>query len=241
MDKDKTIEVLEALASGCSPTTGEVINDNILNERIVIRALQAAIDFLKNEAANSQFEVDIDANDINKAIAAFKAENLNTSANKLTEFLLGTRKFKNNSLVSNPLYGKYFNKYSQGKLLDFFGKYFTENDLGNSPKKDLYKEIDFFQKEIFNRLSVNAVNQLKEKVNELGILKTENLSEYIQNTRINHPRAYESWSEKESTLLRKALEYTNDLDLLSICFQRGKGSIEAVGKKMIYDSQRSKK
>jgi len=241
MDKDKTIEVLEALASGCSPTTGEVINDNILNERIVIRALQAAIDFLKNEAANSQFEVDIDANDINNAIAAFKAENLNTSANKLTEFLLGTRKFKNNSLVSNPLYGKYFNKYSQGQLLDFFGKYFTENDLGNSPKKDLYKEIDFFQKEIFNRLSVNAVNQLKEKVNELGILKTENLSEYIQNTRINHPRAYESWSEKESTLLRKALEYTNDLDLLSICFQRGKGSIEAVGKKMFYDSQRSKK
>lgn len=241
MDKDKTIEVLEALASGCSPTTGEVINDNILNERIVIRALQAAIDFLKNEAANSQFEVDIDANDINNAIAAFKAENLNTSANKLTEFLLGTRKFKNNSLVSNPLYGKYFNKYSQGQLLDFFGKYFTENDLGNSPKKDLYKEIDFFQKEIFNRLSVNAINQLKEKVNELGILKTENLSEYIQNTRINHPRAYESWSEKEITLLRKALEYTNDLDLLSICFQRGKGSIEAVGKKMIYDSQRSKK
>lgn len=241
MDKDKTIEVLEALASGCSPTTGEVINDNILNERIVIRALQAAIDFLKNESANNQFEVEIDANDINNAIAAFKAENLNTSANKLTEFLLGTRKFKNNSLVSNPLYGKYFNKYSQGQLLDFFGKYFTENDLGNSPKKDLYKEIDFFQKEIFNRLSVNAVNQLKEKVNELGILKTENLSEYIQNTRINHPRAYESWSEKESTLLRKALEYTNDLDLLSICFQRGKGSIEAVGKKMIYDSQRSKK
>lgn len=241
MDKVKTIEVLEALASGCSPTTGEVINDNILNERIVIRALQAAIDFLKNETANSQFEVDIEANDINNAIAAFKAENLNTSANKLTEFLLGTRKFKNNSLVSNPLYGKYFNKYSQGQLLDFFGKYFTENDLGNSPKKDLYKEIDFFQKEIFNRLSVNAVNQLKEKVNELGILKTENLSEYIQNTRINHPRAYESWSEKESTLLRKALEYTNDLDLLSICFQRGKGSIEAVGKKMIYDSQRSKK
>ncbi len=241
MDKDKTIEVLEALASGCSPTTGEVINDNILNERIVIRALQAAIDFLKNEAANSQFEVDIDANDINNAIAAFKAENINTSANKLTEFLLGTRKFKNNSLVSNPLYGKYFNKYSQGQLLDFFGKYFTENDLGNSPKKDLYKEIDFFQKEKFNRLSVNAINQLKEKVNELGIQKTENLTEYILNTRINHPRAYESWSEKEKTLLSKALEYTNDLDLLSICFQRGKGSIESFGKKMIYDSQRSKK
>lgn len=30
MDKDKTIEVLEALASGCSPTTGEVI-DSLFN------------------------------------------------------------------------------------------------------------------------------------------------------------------------------------------------------------------
>jgi hypothetical protein len=104
--------------------------------------------------------------------------------------------------------------------------------LTSNIKTDLYSEIDFFKKEKFNRLSENAIKQLKEKVNELGIEKTENLSEYVLNARTIHPRAYESWSDKEKTLLSKALEYTNDLDLLSTCFQRGKGSIEACGLKM---------
>ncbi len=68
------------------------------------------------------------------------------------------------------------------------------------------------------------------------MLKTENLSEYTQNARKNYPRAYESWSEKEKELLFKALKYTNDLDLLSECFQRGKGSIESCGQRLIYES-----
>ena len=45
-------------------------------------------------------------------------------------------------------------------------------------------------------------------------------------------------NNKEKTLLSKALEYTNDLDLLSTCFQRGKGSIEACGLKIIYESKK---
>lgn len=50
MDINKTIEILEALASGCSPTTGEMINnDSVLNERDVIRAIQIAIDQLKKK------------------------------------------------------------------------------------------------------------------------------------------------------------------------------------------------
>ena len=78
---------------------------------------------------------------------------------------------------------------------------------------------------------------MKEKINELGVVKTENLSEYIQNARVNYPRAYESWSEVEKELLSKAIKYTNDLDLLSECFQRGKGSIESCGQRIIYESQ----
>ena len=39
--------ILEALASGCSPHTGEILEDGILNDRDVIRALQFAIDELK--------------------------------------------------------------------------------------------------------------------------------------------------------------------------------------------------
>lgn len=240
MDRSKTIEILEALASGCSPTTGEMIeNESVLNERDVIRALQIAIDNLKTSEPETVSDVEIDETDIKSVIDLFKEEEQNPTSNKLVGFFLGTRKFKNETLVSNQLYGKYRNFYQKGQLLDFFTQYFAENNLTNrnNRKNNPYKEIDFFQKEKFNRLSEKAINQLKAKVDELGILKTENLSEYVQNARINHPRAYESWTDTEKELLSKAIEYTNDLDLLSDCFQRGKGSIESCGQRLIYESQ----
>ncbi len=240
MDRNKTIEILEALASGCSPTTGEMIeNESVLNERDVIRALQIAIDNLKTSEPKTVSDVEIDEADIKSVIDLFKEEEQNPTSNKLVGFFLGTRKFKNETLVSNQLYGKYRNLYQKGQLLDFFTQYFAENNLTNrnNQKNNPYKEIDFFQKEKFNRLSEKAINQLKAKVDELGILKNENLSEYIQNARINHPRAYESWTDSEKELLSKAIEYTNDLDLLSDCFQRGKGSIESCGQRLIYESQ----
>lgn len=240
MDRNKTIEILEALASGCSPTTGEMIeNESVLNERDVIRALQIAIDNLKTSDPQTISDVKIDETDIKSVIDLFKEEEQNPTSNKLVGFFLGTRKFKNETLVSNQLYGKYRNLYQKGQLLDFFTQYFADNNLTNrnNRKNNPYKEIDFFQKETFNRLSEKAINQLKEKVDELGILKTENLSEYVQNARINHPRAYESWTDAEKELLNKAIEYTNDLDLLSDCFQRGKGSIESCGQRLIYESQ----
>lgn len=240
MDRNKTIEILEALASGCSPTTGELIeNDSVLNERDVIRALQIAIDNLKTNLPQVISEVEIDESDIQNAIELFKQEEQRPTSNKLVGFFLGARKFKNETIVSNQLYGKYQNQYQKGQLLDFFTQHLFENKLTNrnNRKNNPYKEIDFFQKETFNKLSENAINQLKEKVDEIGILKTENLSEYVQNARINHPRAYESWTDTEKELLGKAIEYTNDLELLSECFQRGKGSIESCGQRLIYESQ----
>lgn len=239
MDRNKTIEILEALASGCSPTTGEMIeNESVLNERDVIRALQIAIDNLKTSEPKTISDVEIDETDIKSVIDLFNEEEQNPTSNKLVGFFLGTRKFKNETLVSNQLYGKYRNLYQKGQLLDFFNQYLVDNKLDNrnNRKNNPYKEIDFFQKETFNQLSEKAINQLKEKVDELGILKTDNLSEYVQNARINHPRAYESWTDTEKELLNKAIEYTNDLDLLADCFQRGKGSIESCGQRLIYES-----
>lgn len=240
MDINRTIEILEALASGCSPTTGEMIdNESVLNERDVIRALQIAIDYLKTNQPQPVSEIEIDDLEIKNVIDLFKEKEQNPTSNKLVGFFLGTRKFKNETLVSNQLYGKYRNLYQKGQLLDFFTQYPSDNNLTNrnNRKNNPYKEIDFFQKETFNKLTEKAVNQLKEKVDQLGIQKTENLSEYVQIARINHPRAYESWTDMEKELLNKAIKYTNDLDLLSDCFQRGKGSIESNGQRLIYESQ----
>ena len=239
MDTNKAIEILEALASGCSPITGEIIdNDSVLNERVVIRALQMVIDQLNN-ARKFQNNTEIDEIDIKTAIKLFSEHERNATANSLACFFLGIRKFKNENIVSNSLYGKFKNVYSKGQLLDFFNQYLSENQLINRKnfKNRPFQEIDFFRKEKFNSLSEKAIHQLKEKINELGVIKTENLSEYVQNARINYPRAYESWSDTEKELLSKAIKCTNDLDLLSECFQRGKGSIESCGQQLIYESQ----
>jgi hypothetical protein len=240
MNINKTIEILEALAAGFSPTTGEMVDkESILNEREVIRALQIAIDQLKKGYSQFQADIKIDEGDIKNVIQLFKEQDKNLSSNNLVGFFLGTRKFKNQIIVSNVLYGKFKNVYANGQLLDFFTQYLFDNNLAswNSLYNNSYREIDFFQKEKFNKLPERAINQLKEKIHELGILKTENLSDYIQTARIIHSRAYEHWSEKEMELLSKAIKYTNDLDLLSECFQRGKGSIESCGQKLIYESQ----
>ncbi|WP_297334635.1 hypothetical protein, partial [Flavobacterium sp.] len=131
---------------------------------------------------------------------------------------------------------KYNKVYSKGQLIDFFNLYLTENKSKTIEDFE-YKKIDFFQKKVFNNLSENAIKQLKEKISKLGIIKTENLSEYVLNARKNYPRAYESWTDVEKELLLKALKYTNDLDLLSECFQRGKNSIESMGQKLIFESK----
>jgi len=238
MDINKAIKILELLASGHSPATGEMINDeSVLNERDVIRALQIAIDHLKTGGAEIRVDIEFPEDDIKNVFQLYKENEENPSVNSLVGFFLGTRKYINQNIVTNKLYGKFKNIYTKGQLLDYFTRYLLENRNEIDTKNfNNYRTVDFFQKEKFNKLSKEAINQLKDKINELGILKTENLSESVISSRKYHPRAYEHWSEKELELLAKAIKYTNDLDLLSECFQRGKGSIESCGQKIIHKS-----
>jgi hypothetical protein len=168
MDISKTIQILEALVSGCSPKTGEIVaEDSVLNERDVIRALQITINELKTLAPK----------DIQTASKKDKVD------------------------------------------------------------KNIHKEIDYFKKEKFNHLSSETIDKLKSRVRDFGVTKTESLSDYIINARTNYKRAYEPWSDDEKELFAEAIKYTNDVDLLSECFQRGKGSIESFGQKLIYEFQ----
>lgn len=240
MDTKRVIQILEALASGCSPITGEILeNDTVLNDRDVIRALQIAIEQLKLHSKAMTSIVEIEQSDVKAAIGLFIDQNRNPTPNNLTGFFLGTRQFKNQALISNMLFGKYRDVYTIGELTDFFANYLSDNSIPakHSNRQASYKQIDFFQKEKFNKLSQSAIDQLKGKINELGILKTENLEEHILEARKTHKRAYEHWSEKELQLLSKAIIYTNDLNLLSECFLRAKGSIESVGQKLIFKAQ----
>lgn len=240
MDINKTIEILEALASGCSPTTGEVIeSDSVLNERNVIRALQIAIGYLKKTETSDNCNIEINEDEIRSVIQLFKEENQNITPNKIVNFFLADSKIKNENIITSELFGKYKNVYQKGQLLDMLAQYLSENKslIKKERKSDPWEGIDFFKKETFNSLSEEAINRLKEKVNELGVLKTDKLPDYVVVARAKYPRVYESWVSVEDELLKEAMQYTNDLTLLSECFQRGEGSIEIRGKKLLYEEQ----
>lgn len=240
MTTNESIEILEALAAGYSPITGEILDhENVLHERNVIRALQIAIDQLKKDLPQKpQNKIEIPDEEITTAIELFKAQKQKATPNQLACLFLATRKFKNEVLTSDKLYGKYSHSYSKGQLLDFFTQYLSEHyPTKQKENKQPQKKISFFDKKTFNNLSEKSIANLKNTINELGILKTENLSEYVQNARKYHPRSYEPWSDTEKKLLMKALQYTNNLQLLSECFQRGKDSIRANGERLIYQSQ----
>ncbi|MBX2922233.1 MAG: hypothetical protein KF746_08585 [Chitinophagaceae bacterium] len=245
MDIHKTIAILEALVSGRSPETGEVLNaESVLNERDVIRALQCAIDHLKprDDTPRDHSDVDIDDEDIQTAIRLFRECNMSPTYSRLTGFFLAARSFKKDLLTSHKLYGKHKGSYQKGQLLNFFSAYLLDHDYSKHGKRIRKKELsegpDFFQKEVFNSLSEEAIDQLKEKINELGIIKTENLADYIQKVRVKYPRSHEPWTEMEDGLLSEALQKTNDLNLLSGLFQRGLTAIERRGEKLIYQNQK---
>jgi hypothetical protein len=243
MNISKTIEILEALAAGCSPMSGEMLDkESVLNERDVIRALQMAIDRLKSDIPVATIEVVVDDQEVGNAVMLFREQNKSITPNNMAAFFLGTRQFKNPTLMASKLYGKYSGVYAYGQMVDYFSKYLIEKSLipQNPPKDEAYKQVDYFVKEKFNQLSDADISQLKEKVKELGMQKTEKLAPYILDARRVYRRAYEPWSNRELELLTKAIRYTNDLDILSDCFQRGKGSIERTGQKIIWESQNEK-
>jgi len=247
MDINKAIEIIEALASGCSPITGEKLNESVLNERDVIRALQIVIDQLKqkNDYLQTHTSVRIDKEDIDEAIRLFQEYNMAPTSSRLSSFFLGTRSFTDDFINTNKLYGKYKGLYQKGQLLDFFAFYlldkgYSKHGKNIKEKNKPWEEIDYFQKEPFNNLSDEAINRLKEKINKLGVVKTEGLSEEVRKARINYPRAYEAWTDEEKDILWEALQGTNDLDLLSSCFQRGENSIRSMGMRVIYEKQKLK-
>lgn len=246
MNLNQTITVLEALASGCSPTTGAIVApESVLNERDVIRALQVAIEQLKNERLKDQPGIDIDAAEIESVIQLLSEQQHGATHNKLADFFIAGRTFKNDSLTSHELYGKYKGRYAKGQLQDFFSAWLQDNNHAKQGKKISQKEIeqpwkaiDFFQQALFNHYSVENMERLKQQVSELGLSKSEHLAAYIQKARLHYPRSHEPWKAPEDELLWNALQQTNDLNFLSSCFQRGPNAIEERGKRLLYEQQK---
>ncbi|MEN9439996.1 MAG: hypothetical protein RLZ33_72 [Bacteroidota bacterium] len=229
MDKKDALEILDALANGCHPKTGEIIeNDSILNDRSVIRALQFAIDTLNNNESIVSTKFSISEADIIEANKILEQYSGSATSSKLVGLFLGTRKFKNPKLINNPLYGKYAGKFLRGELGDYLSKFFEEKNPVNR-KFESWNNLEHFKEPIYNKLSEKAVDQLKEKVRALPLMKKDDLSEEVIKARLEHFRYQEPWSYEETQILKKALEYTNNLKVLSSCFGRTISSIASKG------------
>ncbi len=145
---------------------------------------------------------------------------------------------------SNKLYVKYKQVFSRSELFKFFKLFLIENGFSlhgkvKKEKKELpWKKIDFFQLSPFNKLSANAIQQLKGKIKELDIIKIDSLSpSLVEKRKINY-RHSEPWSENELLLLSTAIKYTNNLNFLSERFGRSENSIEFYGQKIIYNNKK---
>lgn len=255
MNKKEAYSILDALAEGCSPFTGEVLQDHpILNERRVIRALQIALDALnvrddshRQQAAPANSPLEPDS--MLGILAAMQAAGIIPSKSKLTKFLLGSKSLKVSEFVKHPLYGVLSQQYTYTSLKPLVADVVQNNTalkaalagMDTAAAKATEKpwdRVDYFDKPTFSTLSPKAIEQLKAKIEGLGIVKQPPiLSDYIIQARIIFPRAYEPWSETELGYLAKALHYTNDLKLLASCFQRGENSIRSVGKRLVYEDK----
>lgn len=232
MDKKTALNILEALANGCSPFSGEVLSEeSVLNDRNVIRALQFAIDSLSG-LPNEKNEILIDEADIIEANLLFEKHTGSATSAKLVGLFLGTRNFKNVLLKDNRLYGKYAGKFKKGELGDYLSKYFEDVNPLNR-KFETWDNLEYFKEPVFNKLSEKAIEQLKEKVKALPITKKDDLSQAVVKARLEHYRYQEPWSFEETQILKKSLEYTNSLKVLSKCFGRTTGSIASKGQSLM--------
>lgn len=229
MTKSEALKILDALADGCDPTTGEVLKEDIIfADRKVIRALQMGIDAIdRSMVFIDDIKEEISEEAIREINILFDKSLINLTIKRTARFLCGIGYDDNDLISGHRLYGSYRDVYKNTQLEHYLKQF--ENlfpkaySVARNPEAD-----DFFSGETYNKLSEKAIEQLKERINSIEIVKTEeDLLPSIVKTREKYPRSHEPWSEEELNLLRTAIKYTNDIKFLSECFQRGENSIYA--------------
>jgi hypothetical protein len=242
MTIERTIEILDALANGCSPLTGELIsNDSVLNEREVILALERAIVLLENKTTESSSSTEnlIPEEEIKHALQLFENLNYKPTYGRLTTFFLRAKLFSYSELNTDKLYGKYRGQINKIELRVFFSKYLLDNGytlhgrLKSEKNYNIPVDDTFFQEPVFNNFSDESIENLKRTINNMELVKIEDLTETVIQARKAFRRAFEPWFDVEYKLLEDALKNTNDLLLLSQCFQRSKSSILNASKKFL--------
>ncbi|WP_139959586.1 hypothetical protein [Flavicella sediminum] len=157
MNTNKSIELLENLKVSISN------NSNFSLE--TSDALSFAIEKLKAEQNGG---LPIDKNEISTIADLLRNSATNPTYSRIVKFLLGNHRQLPEQVTSHELFGKYKNTYKRGELTDFvvsIKKQPRETvKKSNTSQSNKWMEITFFLEERFNKLSDNAINQLKSKI-----------------------------------------------------------------------------
>jgi len=252
MTPKEALLILEAMADGCSPLTGEVLpHDHLLLDESVMEAVLIAIEAMRGKPASATAkparnarsatplgpdqampleDVDLPDDDLMLAVSLYRAHDTNPTANRIAALLCGTPAVKIAELVQHPLYGKYAARYQKAQIVPWLDEWILKNNINPPTVKEIHP---YFAEPHHNRLSERAVEQLKEKVVAIPIVRVEGLSEELIERRKTLPRSHEPWPEEEMRLLKKAIEFTNDLPFLSQCFGRSELAISAQAEKWL--------
>ena len=124
---------------------------------------------------------------------------------------------------------KNISKYNaiRQKLADYFDRHIYAETI---------KEINsFFLSDPYNNYSDAARELLQIAIRNIPIEKETSsiTNQNIVALRKTYPRSHEPWKEKEIVLFHEAIEQTNDIEFLSLVFQRSPNSIKAAYENVI--------
>lgn len=246
MTTASVLEILDALRCSVDPRTGEAFrkSDNCLGDPTVRRALHRLITTVATPAEAE--DADIPDTVIKKTCTGLRELGYEPCVVQLVKVFIGSRSIADRSLKGLRAYNLYRGKYTRpvihAHLMNFhrrFPKVLAEFPVPRKPTvHEPWREIDFFQTEVFDKLDEPKHDELKAAVRALGLRKQDDrLPAYMAAARANFPRAYEPWVRDEQALLIEAMCYTNDLIRLAPLFGRTVKSIEGMGQRLIFESK----
>lgn len=239
MEKQIAISVLEALSSGCSPSTGELLRGHkVLKEDLVQQVFQEAILALRVLNNNQRYDsVELEENHLEETMEFFYKKDRNPTPHRLAQFFRGSRALKPEALQDHQFFGSLYPGYRYTQIKTYLEVWFEKNpDLAQKyfVNEEAWKQVVYFQSKSFNNLTVEERDILKNAIKAIPIVRQENLTPELKEIRERFPRSHEPWSDEEKELLAGAISKTNDLQFLSDCFQRGRNAIEISGQKLIF-------
>ena len=217
---------IEALLNRCNPVTGEFCRDAILNEIPVREMLEWALAQSKTCLPSHETPKRIlKETDIEMVMNRLLNLKLNVTPAMIQYYFLGTRVKRLTPVYNDPLFGSISRDVSSRIRLEIEDYLQQTHPSLFGPTSPIEKH-PFFIQSVFNHLPAEAVTLLEEDIARIPIIrKGTALTPNIMKIRKTHPRSHEPWNKFETTLLDKALDYTNDLEFLSRIFKRGTNSM----------------